>query len=120
VEGVHPSIECYRQIAVKLDDELASDAKFTNPPKALAWNAKLPRQDLSLTRQPWIDGCSAALPRVDIPTSLGAPGSSRGAAAARSGGRGHRGNIGQRGGGNPPTRITHRDRLKVQYLIVLS
>ncbi len=86
MEGVHPSIDCYRQIAAKLDDELASDAKFTNPPmQALAGNAKQPRQDLRLTRQPWIDGCSAALPRVDIPTSLGAPGNSRGAAAARSG-----------------------------------
>jgi hypothetical protein len=67
-----PSAEGHARIATKLEEELSSNVKYTNPPKTLASEAKRPSQDLSLTRQPWVEGCSAALPRGDInPTREG-------------------------------------------------
>ncbi len=65
--AVHPSAEGYSSIATKLEEELSSDGKFTNAPKLADSVAKRPRLDLSLSRQPWVEGCSAALPRADIP-----------------------------------------------------
>ncbi len=49
---------------------------------------KRQKLDLGLTKQLWVDGCSAALPRVDIKASRTAPGSSRGGTAATKRGRG--------------------------------
>jgi hypothetical protein len=43
------------------------DARFINTPKIAPGNHKRLKLDLSLTRQPWVDFCSAALPRGDIP-----------------------------------------------------
>jgi hypothetical protein len=81
--AVHPTAEGYARIATKLEEELISEAKYTNPPKSLASEAKRPRQDLSLTRQPWVEGCSAALPRGDINLTREGPSSGRGAVRAR-------------------------------------
>jgi hypothetical protein len=33
--AVHPSGCAYRRIAIKLEEEVESDAQFTNPPKSL-------------------------------------------------------------------------------------
>ncbi len=81
--AVHPSAEGFAHIATKLEEELASEAKYTNPPKSQASEDKRPRQDLSLTKQPWVEECSASLPRGDINPNREGPGSGGGAMSAR-------------------------------------
>jgi succinate dehydrogenase flavin-adding protein (antitoxin of CptAB toxin-antitoxin module) len=90
--AVHPSADGYACIAAKLDEELSSDGKFTNAPKPIDAAVKRPRLDLSLSRQPWVEGCSAALPRADIHPPRGGGHSARGLQP--------RGSRGQRGRGN--------------------
>jgi hypothetical protein len=72
-------------------EELSSDGKFTNVPKSADISVKRPRLDLSLSRQPWVEGCSAALPRADIQPHRGGGPSARGHQP--------RGGSGQRGRG---------------------
>jgi hypothetical protein len=90
--AVHPSADGYSRIATKLEEELSSDGKFTNAPKAKERVAKRPRLDLSLSRQPWVEGCSAALPCADIHPSRGGAFGARGrnpGAGSGQWGRGH-------------------------------
>jgi hypothetical protein len=63
---VHPSPRAYSTIANKLEEDLESEARYTNPPKESVSTNQNKQSDLSLTRQPWVDGCSAALPRGDV------------------------------------------------------
>jgi hypothetical protein len=41
------------------------EARYTNPPKGNTPQAKKQRLDLSLERDAWVRGCTAALPRRD-------------------------------------------------------
>jgi hypothetical protein len=63
---VHPSPRAYCTIANKLEEDLESEARYTNPTKEVVSTQQKKQSDLSLTRQPWVDGCSAALPRGDV------------------------------------------------------
>jgi hypothetical protein len=90
---VHPSARAYCMIANKLEEDLESEARFTNPRKEPAGTPQKKRSDLSLTRQPWVDGCSAALPRGDVRAAAPQRGSSRGSSYTPS--RGHRGGRGK-------------------------
>lgn len=96
---MYPSVIVYQWIEAKLEDELASDDKLTNPPQPAAEIVKRQKLDLGLTRQLWVDGCSAALPRGDIKVSRTAPGISRGGIAATKRGRGQFTSRGGRGRG---------------------
>jgi hypothetical protein len=87
--AVHPSAEGYSCIATKLEEELTSDGRFTNAAKLADTSVKRPRLDLSLSRQPWVEGCSAALPRADIQPPRGGGPSARG--RHPGGGSGQRG-----------------------------
>ncbi len=66
-DPVHPSQEAYKVLAASIEDDLCcSEARYTNPPKEALGNAqKKPRIDLAQTRQEWVEGCSATLPRRD-------------------------------------------------------
>jgi hypothetical protein len=66
-DPVHPSHEAYKVLATSIEDDLScSEARYTNPPKETLGNAqKKPRIDLAETRQEWVEGCSATLPRRD-------------------------------------------------------
>jgi hypothetical protein len=90
---VHPSARTYYMIANKLEEDLESEARFTNPPKEPAGTPRNKRSDLSLTRQPWVDGCSAALPRGDVQSAAPHRGSSQGSSHTPS--RGNRGGRGK-------------------------
>jgi hypothetical protein len=90
---VHPSAHAYCMIANKLEEDLESEARFTNPPKELVDTPRNKRSDLSLTRQPWVDGCSAALPRGDVCAVAPQRGSARGSSYTPS--RGNRGGRGK-------------------------
>ncbi len=90
---VHPSAHAYCMIANKLEEDLESKARFTNPPKELVDTPRNKQSDLSLTRQPWVDGCSAALPRGDVRAVAPQQGSARGSSYTPS--RGNRGGRGK-------------------------
>jgi hypothetical protein len=67
-DPVHPSCAAYQTIAEGIGkDALNPDAKYTNPPRSVKSQAgaKKPRLDLSLERDSWVRGCTAALPRKD-------------------------------------------------------
>jgi hypothetical protein len=53
------------------------EARYTNPPKTIfkQQQSKKPRLDLSLERDAWVSGCTAALPRRDssVMSVRGAP-----------------------------------------------
>jgi hypothetical protein len=92
-DAVHPSLNANRMIATKLEDELESDARFTNPPKEVHGNQRKQRSDLSLRRQSKVDGCSASLPRGDIQPMRAQQGTLRGGGSGAT--RGHRGGKGK-------------------------
>ncbi len=63
VDPVHPTGAAYRVIADNIEKDLANtDAKYTNPPRALQ-GQKRQLPDLSLNRDSWVGGCSAASTR---------------------------------------------------------
>ncbi len=64
-DPVHPGQEAYKILATSIEDDLScNEARYTNPPKEALGNAqKKPRIDLAETRQEWVAGCSATLPR---------------------------------------------------------
>jgi hypothetical protein len=67
-DPVHPSGVAYQAIAEGIArDALNPEAKYTNPPRSVINHAgaKKPRLDLSLDRDSWVRGCTAALPRKD-------------------------------------------------------
>jgi hypothetical protein len=95
-DPVHPSAAAYRCMADQLEkDMLNSEARYTNPAKHHA--QKRPRVDLSLGRDDWVAGCSAAAPRRDAPPSRGSM-PRRGDAGPRAGTKARgRGNLSSRG-----------------------
>jgi hypothetical protein len=90
---VHPSSHAYCTIANKLEEDLESEARFTNPPKEPVGTKLRKQSDLSLTRQPWVDGCSAALPRGDVRDATSHRGTARGSLSTPA--RGNRGGRGK-------------------------
>ncbi len=75
---MHPSSAAYRVIADGLFKDITNpEARYTNPPKTVLkqQHSKKPRLDLSLERDAWVSGCTAALPRRDsaVPPARGAP-----------------------------------------------
>ncbi len=96
-DPVHPRREAYETLAAAIEsDILTDDVKFVNPPKTRDDNmAKKPRMDLSHSRQGWVVGCSAAIPRKDTFSSArgrgpGGPSRGRGLWKWRAG-KGNRG-----------------------------
>jgi hypothetical protein len=73
-DPVHPSSAAYQVIAEGVaKDALNPDAKYTNPPESVfkPLGAKKLRLDLSLERDAWVRGCTAALPhRESGPTAV--------------------------------------------------
>jgi hypothetical protein len=88
-DPVHPSRDAYEALARAIErDVLKDDVKYINAPTLHGGNPpKRPRTDLSQSRQGWVTGCSAAVPRRD---TYQAPRghSSRGSVARGSTGRG--------------------------------
>jgi hypothetical protein len=71
-DPIHPLPEAYDELANKImSDILIEGIKYINPPKdhRLATAPKKPRTDLACSRQGWVEGCSAALPRRDTERS---------------------------------------------------
>ncbi len=66
-DPVHPSEDAYRSIARAIEDDLSNfEAKYTNTLKSNTEPPhKKPRIDLAASRQDWVSGCSAILPRRD-------------------------------------------------------
>jgi hypothetical protein len=63
---VHPSEAAYEKLAAGILKDIGNtDSKYTNPPRAASQLTKKPRLDLSLERDTWVRGCTAALPRRD-------------------------------------------------------
>jgi hypothetical protein len=110
-DPVHPSQDAYKILATSIEDDLScSEARYTNPPKEAPGNVKKkPRIDLAETRQEWVAGCSATLPRKDTISGGGrldssvSSGRGRGFNRDRGGGRG-------RGGGKGDYRSFHWKR----------
>jgi hypothetical protein len=106
---VHLRWEAYETLAAAIENDiLTDDIKFVNPPKTRDdYMAKKPRMDLSHSRQGWVVGCSASIPRKDTFSSTrgrgpGGPSRGRGSWKWRAG-KGNRG----RGGGGHPSRSTY-------------
>jgi hypothetical protein len=77
-DPVHPSGAAYKVVADGLSKDIANpEARYTNPPKTIfkQQQSKKPRLDLSLERDAWVSGCTAALPRRDssVMSVRGAP-----------------------------------------------
>jgi hypothetical protein len=83
-DPVHPSEEAYKEIASAIEAEVNDgEAKFTNPPRIMMGeNLKRSCVDLSSSRQDWVTGCSATLPRRDTISGGGDRGSLPGPADA--------------------------------------
>jgi hypothetical protein len=67
-DPVHPSGAAYQTVAEGVaKDALNPEDKYTSPPKSVfkPLGAKKPRLDLSLERDAWVRGCTAALHRRD-------------------------------------------------------
>jgi hypothetical protein len=65
-DPVHPAKGAYQIITEGILKDLSNaDSRYTNPPRLLGSVAKKPRIDLSLERDAWVSGCTAALPRRD-------------------------------------------------------
>jgi hypothetical protein len=84
-DPVHPSEDAYKEIAAAIDAEVSDGtAKYTNSPRPMAGdNPKRSRLDLSSSRQEWVTGCSATLPRRDTISGGGGQGHRRGSQWAR-------------------------------------
>jgi hypothetical protein len=53
--------EAYQDIADGITKDISNpEARCTNPPKSVTQVAKKPRLDLSLERDAWVRGCTAA------------------------------------------------------------
>jgi hypothetical protein len=103
---VHPSRAAYEKIASGIIADIANSvARYTNPPRQATQQSKKPRLDLSLERDTWVSGCTAALPRRDTARHSVRCGGSKGTAPVRGqqGARhprgGHRGGRGARARG---------------------
>jgi hypothetical protein len=72
LDPVHPSQEAYKVLAASIEDDLScGEARYMNPPKETTGNVpKKPCIDLAKTRQEWVEGCSATLPRRDTVSGL--------------------------------------------------
>jgi hypothetical protein len=66
-DPVHPSKEAYKVLDASIKDDLScGEARYTNPPRRRRGTyRRSPRIDLAKTRQEWVEGCSATLPRRD-------------------------------------------------------
>jgi hypothetical protein len=66
-DAVHPLPEAYDALTSAIErDILMEDARYINPPKQSGGGpSKRFRTDFSKTRQQWVEGCSAAVPRRD-------------------------------------------------------
>jgi hypothetical protein len=75
-DPVHPSEDAYKVIAdALLDDIINPESRYTNMPKGdQEPNRKKPKIDLAATRQDWVSGCSATLPRRDTVSGGGGAG----------------------------------------------
>jgi hypothetical protein len=74
VDPVHPTGAAYRVIADSIEKDLANtDAKYTNPPRVLH-GQKRQLRDLSLDRDSWVGGCSAASSRRELLAPASKPG----------------------------------------------
>ncbi len=96
-DPVHPTRVAYKKIAAGILKDIGNgDLRYTNPPRSATQQPKKPRLDLSLERDIWARGCTAALPRRDTAHStdrgdrlhLGAS-APRGANRRGHGARGH-------------------------------
>jgi hypothetical protein len=99
-DPVHPSGKAYEKIAAGILKDIGNgDSRYTNPPRNPNQLPKKPRLDLSLERDTWVSGCTAALPRRDTMRSM-SKGPSVSSGTARGGNRRGRGGRGQhfRGG----------------------
>jgi hypothetical protein len=99
-DPVHPSGIAYEKIAAGILKDIGNaDSRYTNPPRTPNLLPKKPRLDLSLERDTWVSGCTAALPRRDTMRSM-TKGPSVSFGSARGGNRRGRGGRGQhfRGG----------------------
>jgi hypothetical protein len=107
-DPVHPSQDAYKILATGIEDDLScSEARYTNPPKEAPGNAmKKPRIDLAETRQEWVAGCSATLPRRDTISGGGRHGSTDSSGRGRGLNRDRGGRRG-RGGGKADYRSFH-------------
>ncbi len=83
-DPVHPSRDAYEALANAIErDVLKDDVKYINAPTAHGGSSsKRLRTDLSQSRQGWVTGCSAVVPRRDTFQP------SRGSSARGSAGRG--------------------------------
>ncbi len=65
-DPVHPATTTYKRIVEGIMQDLKNpEARYTNLPKGILPPAKKQRLDLSLEREAWVRGCTAALPRRD-------------------------------------------------------
>jgi hypothetical protein len=64
-DAVHPLLEAYGALAAAIEsDILTDDVRYVNPPKNLGGpNPKKPQVDISKSRQQWVEGCLAMVPR---------------------------------------------------------
>jgi hypothetical protein len=110
-DPVHPSQDAYKILATSIEDDLlCSKERYTNPPKEAPGNVKKkPRIDLAETRQEWVAGCSATLPRKDTISGGGRRDSSVSSGRGRSFNRDRGGGRG-RGGGKGDYRSFHWKR----------
>jgi hypothetical protein len=99
-DPVHPANAAYKVIAEGiLKDINCSESRYTNPPKNKSQKPSVTKPDLSLARDPWVSGCTAALPRRDAPAGRGYPAGGRAWPRSKQtrGSHPYRGNRGARG-----------------------
>jgi hypothetical protein len=79
-DPVHPIPEAYDTLACAIESDILTDGvRYINPPKVKSGLlAKKNKMDLSLSRQGWVDGCSAAVARRDTERSHGSYNPGRG------------------------------------------
>lgn len=59
---MHPAPGAYEKIAMGILSDIANgEARYTNPARQAVQQLKKPRLDLSLERNTWVSGCTAAL-----------------------------------------------------------
>jgi hypothetical protein len=93
-DPLHPQPAAYIALVRSIESDILQEGvHYTNSPKQPVQSlAKKQKLDLSQSRQPWVQGCSAAVPRRDIYPVHGSRGGGngwnrRGSASGR--GRGH-------------------------------
>ncbi len=93
--------ECWPCPEGILRDISSTETRYTNPPKNKGPKPSVANPDLSLARDPWVSGCTAALPRRDAPAAArGYPAGGRAWPRGKQtrGSHPYRGNRGARGG----------------------